>query len=587
MRHKRKSRLAAAVLAAAVLAGCGQAAASVSAAAGGSAAAGESAGAAAQPAYTGPLYQVSLLPMEEKLGQQGHFHVYAAGALDLSNDRGEIVYAEGLTEDKTYCYDYEYVDQPDGSYQIVRKYCDEHYEPLSVEGGRSFEAQKDGYRLFYYMPSSTGKNSSYELYGPDCDLVRTTADQYDISYMSIPEIILDTGLLMATDRASGADGFLNLYTGEWLPMPDGCTPAGASMYLSVATEGFYTEGLVPAVEKEPVRIHNPGSAVSEYAEYNVAGFLDESGAFAFKFEEQPQFAGKVINGVTGFLDGTCIVSGREPGAYTVDTRLVDLEPDLFQRDFFWRIDTRGNPVEEVDFETMKAFRAQVLEANGHIEENVTNCRQYYKKSIRIADGLTLATVNPITEDTVVASSELDGCTLTDANGHEYPLDVEIQQAFVGDDGTVWLDCRRQTEPGNPDNDYPSVWYELKYEWIAPEGYTLPDGQEKELSAGDSQRITQYHDQVQEILVIADLCPAQNPVFTVQTGSATRTYAATVDDTMYMEGDDPMTEGTVFFQLYTLAPEPPVITVEWTNSDGTAHRGRYDPDAMMIVEDETV
>lgn len=72
-----------------------------------------------QPPYTGPLYQSSLLSMEEKLDQKGHFYVNAAGALDLSNNRGEIVYVEGLTEDKTYCYDYRFVDLPDGNYQIV------------------------------------------------------------------------------------------------------------------------------------------------------------------------------------------------------------------------------------------------------------------------------------------------------------------------------------------------------------------------------------------------------------------------------------------------------------------------------------
>ena len=58
-------------------------------------------------------------PWRKNWTSRGVFYVNAAEALDLSNNRGEIVYVEGLTEDKTYCYDYRFVDLPDGNYQIV------------------------------------------------------------------------------------------------------------------------------------------------------------------------------------------------------------------------------------------------------------------------------------------------------------------------------------------------------------------------------------------------------------------------------------------------------------------------------------
>ena len=549
-------RFAAVFLIAAAFTGCGQQT--------------EGSSAPEQPAYDGPLYEVTLTSMEEKLGEQGRFRINPTG-INLSNNRNEIVFVEGLTADNTYCYYAVEQQAEDGSMIAWRKFCDNNFEPLPIEGYRSFLGAKDGYRFFLYTPSSDGSDYAYELYDPDCNLVCSTFEDYEISIAGPQQIYLERGQVAATERASGRSGFLDLYTGEWTPLPEGCSVYGAAAFTEMDENmvSFYSEGLAPAMAEDPVRIYNPNSS-AQHAEYNVLGFVDESGQFVFRFADQPQFAGKIINEVTGFLDGSCVISGREPGSYYIDSSYV--EPDLYQRDFYWRIDTAGNPIEEVDYETLCEFRAQVLAANGVVDDPSDGC--YYKESIRIADGLTLTTVNPVREDNVVARSELAGYALTDANGTVYPLDAEIKQIFVGDDGTVLLDCKREAALENPEENHYSIWYRLDYQWIAPEGFALPEEEGAQLEAGESETMREHLAKVREIMVMPNLTPAQKPVFTVTSDTIDYTYASTVHDSMYMEGTNPETEGTVFFYLYTLSDEELTIAVDWTDADGSTHRGYY-------------
>ena len=82
--------------------------------------------------------------------------------------------------------------------------------------------------------------------------------------------------------------------------------SGGSTFM---TNSFYSEGLAYVTYFDLARLYDKGSG-GTHGDRAIVGFLDESGEFAFRFDELEEFQGKLVIDATGFLDGTCMVAGR-------------------------------------------------------------------------------------------------------------------------------------------------------------------------------------------------------------------------------------------------------------------------------------
>lgn len=51
----------------------------------------------------------------------------------------------------------------------------------------------------------------------------------------------------------------------------------------------------------------PGTS-AQHSDKEIVGFVDETGNYAFRFDQLPDFDGLLVTAVTGYLDGSCIVA---------------------------------------------------------------------------------------------------------------------------------------------------------------------------------------------------------------------------------------------------------------------------------------
>lgn len=547
----------------------------------------------AAPTYTGPLYELTFENLNEKLpelqnistGDRLLYRGYYKGMKLWPNFR----------QNDTLEISSEFQESPEGGMTFSRKFCDTDFRLLPIEGPRKLLCGYDGYRVFAREDSADLFHDVIEVYDPDCNLIFTTENtyQYIDSDINLMPVFLQTGWLPVREIATSCQGFVNVYTQEWHPLEStDYVLQGAGMFgsmLGALSNSFYSDGLAYVVRDEAARVYNPGTSAQHY-DKEIVGFVDETGNYAFRFDQLPDFDGLLVTAVTGYLDGSCIVAGRiDDGVTTGSTQEDQIEGvDI---DFFYRIDTAGHILEEVDYDTFDEFRDTVFRGLGVYDVVRGNYDVYQADRLQVADGLELRVKNPLTADSVRNAFDLGGYELVDANGTVYSLDdYDVVGVLVGDDGTILLKCDSdyRHSVGLEENGQASpttVWYQVRYDWIAPEGYVVPEDQRQNLSADGLPTSTEYQNQQQLITVsLYSIHDMNDLVFHFSGTDFTSDYVVKEEDYDYLNAstDDPIQELTA--QFATLSEDTITITCDWTDDAGAAHHGSYDPGTSQITED---
>ena len=577
-----------AVLLAVCLAGCstgGQAAATAETAAQDPSA--ETVAATPEPVvYTGPLYEVTATRLDGS-AQAPHFdQVYPGKSRESRINYGGLVLWENYRENNTLVAGfpkYTNIGGASGKYVFTDADCNE-IQVAQNDDYLEFLAGYNGYRLFSCGPVS---EAALALYDENLQRVTTTLGYAPVTsgYTNLFYLGLTSGWQPMWKVEGDEYGFMNLYTGEWHPLPDGIIPASSGMEGSkeAGTMGasFYSDGLAWVCKNEVSRIYD-ASSMNFYQECPVVGFVDETGAFAFRFDELDAFAGKLVVDVTGFSNGTGMGAGRQDdGVQTaVEGDNVEGRYEGLDLEFFYEIDKTGNILREVTYDDYVAFRQKILPALGIRDPELGNYALYHTDSIQLADGLTLSVDNPLSATEVILEDDLGGFTLQDCNGTDYPLDdYLIRGIYVGDDGTVLMECTDAVEAATAESAYQAeqctAWYKLNYTWIAPDGYRVPEGTQKNLSAQGLEDLWDYEADIQYVPVsLLQAEDVHDLVLTFTTPAFTSSY--TVPEDSFEDYSDVAIMGrTLGLHMAVLSQEEVTITAQWNDSQGNPHQGVYD------------
>lgn len=540
-----------------------------------STAAGAAASATASPAYTGPLYEISVSDIKES-GAPDFEALVTASCVSTFSSGGAWVYGlpyraitlwENFRENNTFeiwnTYDQE-------NHVTIRKFCDADLQQLPIEGNVEFLAGYNGYRMFL-------RDGDIEVYDSEMNLVSTTAGRflYD-DFINQPYVALKSGWLGLQDADTSQYGFYNVYTQEWHPLDSAYYIVGGGMMSSggstFMTNSFYSEGLAYVTNNELARLYDKGSG-GTHGDRAIVGFVDETGEFAFRFDELEEFQGKLVIDATGFLDGTCMVAGRvDDGIKYGYTRDGYGQYDGVDLDFFYQIDTTGHVVKEVDYDTFVAYREKILPSLGILDTgHMTNYRLCQTNSIQLADGLTLRLKTLPTRDSVMPTAYPD-YELVDINGTVYPLDdYHIINIVVGDDGTVLLECDSAYRWSGNSESY--CWYRLNYQWIAPEGYVVPEDQRQNLSGEGLPSVTELssptNHSVQEIIFDERNLPDTDDLKLIFTAPGFfDTYQVQPED--YLPPNDRYPTKDLSLAFATLCEDEVQVSYLWTDDAGTQH-----------------
>ena len=226
-----------------------------------------------------------------------------------------------------------------------------------------------------------------------------------------------------------------------------------------------------------------------YQECPVIGFVDETGNFAFRFDELDAFAGKLVVDVTGFYNGTCMVAGRQDdGVQTaVEGDNVEGRYEGIDLEFFYEIDKTGAILREVTYDDYVAFRQKILPALGIRDPELGNYALYHTDSIQLADGLTLSVDNPLSATEVIPGRGSGRVHAAGLQRHRLSAGrLPDPRHLRGGRRIVLMECTDAVEAATAESAYQAeqctAWYKLNYTWIAPDGYRVPDGTQKNLSA---------------------------------------------------------------------------------------------------------
>lgn len=579
----------AAVLLAVCLAGCsagGQAAATAESAA--QARQEEAAQATPEPVvYDGPLYEVTATRLDGS-AQAPHFDkIYVGKARESRISYGGLVLWENYRENNTLVAGFPKmtsINGMSGTYVFTDGDCNE-IQFAQGDEYLEFLAGYNGYRLFSCGPVPDAALAVFDESG---QRVNTTLGYMPlVNYYSGANLFylgLKSGWQPMWKAETDEYGFLNLYTGEWHPLPEGIIPLGSgmrgSMEAGTMSTSFYSDGLAWVCNNKISRTYDQ-SSMNFYDECPVVGFVDETGAFAFRFDELDAFAGKLVVDATGFYNGTCMVAGRQDdGVKTaVEGENVEGRYEGIDLEFFYEIDKTGVILREVTYDEYVAFRQKILPALGIRDPQLGNYALYHTDSIRLADGLTLSVDNPLSETEVILEEDLGGFTLQDCNDTDYPLDdYLIRGIYVGDDGTVLMECTDAVEAATAESAYQAeqctAWYKLNYTWIAPEGYRVPDGEQKNLSAEGLEDLWDYEARFQYVPVsILRAYDVYDLVLTFTTPSFTSNYAVP-EESFRDYSDVPMLGRALELHMGVLSQEEVTITAQWKDSQGNPHQGVY-------------
>lgn len=537
--------------------------------------------------YDGPLYEVTATRLDGSAQAPNFDEIYVGRTRESQVSYGGLVLWENYRENNTLVAGlpkmtsingmsgtYVFTDADGNEIQFAQN--DEYLE---------FLAGYNGYRLFSCGPVP---KAALAIFDENGQRVNTTLGYTPLvnaySNANLFYLGLKSGWQPMWKVETDQYGFVNLYTGEWHPLPEGIIPVGSgmrgSMEAGTMSTSFYSDGLAWVCDNKISRTYDQ-SSINFYDECPVVGFIDETGAFAFRFDELDAFAGKLVVDVTGFYNGTCMVAGRQDdGVKTaVEGENVEGRYEGIDLEFFYEIDKTGAILREVTYNDYVAFRKQILPALGILDPQLGNYALYHTDSIQLADGLTLSVDNPLSEKEVILEDDLGGFTLRDCNGTDYPLDdYLIRGIYVGDDGTVLMECTDAVEAATAESAYQAeqctAWYKLNYTWIAPEGYHVPDGEQKNLSAEGLEDLWDYEARFQYVpILLFHAEDVHDLVFNFTTPSFTSSYA--VPEESFLDNSDvPIMGRTLELHMAVLSQEEVTITAQWKDNQGNLHQGVY-------------
>lgn len=490
--------------------------------------------------YDGPLYELSFTNINDILPEFMSF--YRSNVDSTAN--GEYYGIEFMTN----------FTLEDTITIGPHTYCDANLNFLPVGENRSFLDYYNGYRMFLWMnPDGEIRDGwALEVYDKDLNLVTTTADNYEIFCFEGGYIYLKTGWIPVQEKSTSLEGFFNIYTHEWHPLSstsESLQNGGYAMGL-INSASYYSDGLAYVTSSESSRVYR-SSTNFKLPEHEVLGFIDESGEYAFRFDELSEFDGLVVNMVTGFYDGTCLVAARYDDDRTlVPMPLDDEDSPFYQVDFVFQIDKTGKILKEVPRGDFLETEEEVFRKNGQMSNSDKSSEwSYYTDSIRFADGLTLSVEHPMPVGEIVSANEVGGYTITDANGTVYSLDqYDVQRAIATDDGRVFLYCNKSIESvdgsassSDAENtetktEYTGIKvYQLNYKWIAPEEYVLPEEQTANLSAEGLEHYSDFQLRLASgFFLINDVTAASNPVLEIKFEAECTNYSVEPSQTVAQE-----------------------------------------------------
>lgn len=157
---------------------------------------------------------------------------------------------------------------------------------------------------------------------------------------------------------------------------------------------------------------------------------------------------------------------------------------------------------------------------------------------------------------------------------------------MGDDGTVLMECTDTVEAATAESAYQAeqctAWYKLNYTWIAPEGYRVPDGTQKNLSAQGLEDLWDYEAGIQYVPVsILRAEDVHDLVLTFTTPTFTSSYAVP-EESFRDYSDVPMLGRALELHMAVLSQEEVTITGQWNDSWGNTHQGILD-DSRTLKE----
>lgn len=401
-----------------------------------------------EPPYTGPLYEISVGDVRDKLpdfeemssaylkgNASGiYFVAYANSGDFLGYETERYGHERYLTNSKLMNFPEldEYVFL--GTLSGRTLFCNENGEGLFATDG-------DG-NILYRAP----ENIKY-LYPYDDYMVNEHGRE---------------GMLPFYDTETGYDGYLNLEDfSTWELGPEyavsGYTRNGTPVRGGdIAEYDPFSEGMKAVLYAEStdtffhIKGQNKEDFDSDWAEKDIAGFVDKNGEFVFKFCDLPEFDGLVVCTATDYYQGKSIVTCHARGLSTgASIRSVD----LFEGTHY-EIDTKGNILREYSKEENVARLREITEEKKQAGEvnvrRIMEPEQIPTGSIYLTDDLVL----------------VGGKTLRDRNGTCYeipkPDGRPVKAILVFANGLVLLGCKRDERSCD--------YYYLQYEDIRPEGF---------------------------------------------------------------------------------------------------------------------
>lgn len=420
------------------------------------------------PAYTGPLYEISVEelpePIDSMLGPQA--------AEGIFYYEGEIVY--------TYPYGSPYFFNSDGTL-------------LNFQLGIPY--QVDGITDNFYLlstPHDPDNLYEYPYYVTDHDGNITAMIPHGITlYFDFGRDFVwaaKEGFLPYRDEQTNEFGILDLATGACTPIghdyifkrhdPAGELPKPLPI-ISISGTFCFSEGLAPVQFRDRSNCfytasdlgNTFGGAVYEDVAYvcecDFAGFIDYKGELAFSFRDIPELADCIVTDVSGYMDGKCIIETR-PLDRSLLTGTFDWLRQWSEFSSYYQIDCTGAILGESSLEEFNEYHGAVAGA----ELDVFSTFAAYDASF--GDQYTRAS-SILVRDGLVAKADETGVFFEDANGTVYPIPMPEECNAVnvfGQGDNVWVFLSQNDHHVYNWDSYDVYTHIVRIRSIMPEDYTV-------------------------------------------------------------------------------------------------------------------
>lgn len=287
------------------------------------------------PPYTGPLYEISVGAVQDKLPD------FCGISTELHGRGSKLFFFPFANSGDFVGYDKEWFGHD--CYLTNSKLMSfpelDEYVFLCTVNGKTVFCNEEGAELF--LTDGDGNI----LYTAPENLIfpRAYAEYEGNAYCR-------EGLIPVHDTETGCDGYLNAEDySVWMLDPEyavwGYTVQGKSVPKG-GVGGAFREGMkdVNYAETMDALFHIAGQNGEDldgsWAENDIAGFVGPDGEFIFRFSELPQFEGSIICRASSYYQGTAIIACHARG---MGTGVSIPSWEIFSGyETYYEIDTQGN-----------------------------------------------------------------------------------------------------------------------------------------------------------------------------------------------------------------------------------------------------